>query len=380
MKIRYITAPDSFKGTLSSAEAAEAVKAGILEADNEAEVITLPIADGGEGSVDALGAKRMVCEVTGPDGEKLPSFWGLMPDGETAVIEMAACAGLPQTKLKNPELTTTYGVGELIKAALAKGIRRFIVGLGGSATNDAGCGMAAALGVVFTDKEGNAFVPKGGTLSDIAHIDMSGIDSACLKSSFTVMCDITNPLYGEKGAAYVFAPQKGADEAMVERLDMGLRNFASVVKKDLGCEVDFIPGSGAAGGMGAGMCAFLGAELKSGIDTVLELRKFDDIVTSDTIVITGEGKFDSQSVGGKAVSGIAARAKKKGAPVIILCGSADEVPEAYEMGVTAVFSIQTGARPLEKALPRNGLDMRITASNIARVIKATRMIEAVKSL
>jgi len=367
MKFKYIACPDSFKGTLSSLEAAEAVRDGIVKAEPTAEVTVLPIADGGEGTVDALGAVRQTAEVTGPDGEKLRSFWGLLDDG-TAVIEMAAAAGLPQTKLKNPELTTTYGVGELIKCALDKGCRSFVLGLGGSATNDAGCGMAASLGVKFTDNGGKVFVPTGGTLSNIAHIDLSGMDERIGEAAFTVMCDITNPLYGESGAAYIFAGQKGADEDMVKRLDDGLRHFAAVVRADIGIEVDAIPGGGAAGGMGAGCVTFLCAELKSGIETVLELRRFDELIDENTIVITGEGRFDSQSIGGKAVSGIAARAKAKGAPVIILCGSADEVPEAYDMGVTAVFSIQTGARPLEKALPRNGLDMRITAENIARLI------------
>jgi len=368
MKHKYIACPDSFKGTLSSFEAACAVRDGIHNADPDAEVAVLPIADGGEGTVDALGAKRMPAVVTGPDGTATDSFWGLLDDG-TAVVEMAAAAGLPQTKLKNPELTTTYGVGELIKSALDYGCRRFILGLGGSATNDAGCGMACALGVRFTDTDGNAFTPVGGTLSKIAHIDMTGIDSRVSESAFTVMCDITNPLYGETGAAYVFAPQKGADADMVLRLDSGLRSFADTVKTDMGTDVSLIPGSGAAGGMGAGCVAFLGAELKSGIDTVLDVRGFDSMLTPGTVVITGEGKFDSQSIGGKAVSGIASRAKAKGVPVIILCGKAEEVPEAYDMGVTAVFSIHTASRPFDEAMTRNALDMRITAENIARMLR-----------
>ena len=371
MNHKYIACPDSFKGTMSSLEAAEAVKAGILAADPTAEVIVLPIADGGEGTVDALTAKRMPAKVMGPDGEYIDSFWGLL-DGNIAVIEMAAAAGLPMTELHDPEKTTTYGVGELISAALDCGCREFIIGLGGSATNDGGCGMASALGVKFIDRRddmlGDDFVPFGGTLADITGIDVSGIDARIKESKFTVMCDITNPLYGETGAAYVFAPQKGADAEMVKRLDNGLRSLAEVIKRDLGVDTANIPGAGAAGGMGAGCVAFLGAELKSGIDTVLDVRGFDDMLTPDTIVITGEGKFDSQSIGGKAVSGIASRAKAKNVPVIILCGKAEEVPEAYDMGVTAVFSIHTASRPFEEAMARNAQDMRITAENIARLL------------
>ena len=369
MKLKYIASPDSFKGTLSSLEAANAVRDGILKADKDAEVIVLPIADGGEGTVDALGARRMAANVMGPDGEYIDSFWGLLDDGKTAVIEMAAAAGLPQTKLKNPELTTTYGVGELILAALDYGCREFIIGLGGSATNDAGCGMAAALGAVFTDKFGGEFTPVGGMLSDIARIDVSEMDERIVQSAFTVMCDITNPLYGTTGAAYVFAPQKGADDDMVKRLDAGLINFADTVKADMGIDTAYIPGAGAAGGMGAGCVAFLGAELKSGIDTVLDVRRFDELIDSDTVVFTGEGKFDSQSIGGKAVSGIAARAKAKGAAVIILCGKAEEVPEAYDMGVTAVFSIHTAARPFEEAMKRNAQDLMYTAENVVRILR-----------
>ncbi len=364
---RFLVAPDSFKGSLSAADTAAAIADGIRSVRPDAEILCFPIADGGEGSVDALGAQRMPVNAAGPDGYAIPSFWGKLGE-TTAVIEMAAAAGLPQSRLKDPERTTTFGVGELILAALKAGCRNFVLGLGGSATNDAGCGMAAALGAVFTDKDGRIFLPIGGTLGEIAHISLDKMDPRLKESAFTVMCDVTNPLYGGNGAAFVFAPQKGADAEAVLRLDAGLRNFAAVVKADLGRDLSQLAGGGAAGGMGAGAALFLGAELKSGIRTVLDLRGFDDHLTEGTVVFTGEGKFDASSLDGKAVSGVAARAAQKGVPVVVLAGSAEAVPGAYERGVTAVFSVQSAPRTLEEAMRRCAGDLREAAANLTRLI------------
>lgn len=356
---------------MSARETADAMKRGVTRGDPSARTVLMPIADGGEGTVDALGAEKTVLTVTGPDGGPVSSFFGRMPDG-SCVIEMAAAAGLPQSLLHDPERTTTYGVGQLIAAALDAGCRTFTVGIGGSATNDAGCGMAAALGAVFTDDGGSRFVPTGGTLSKIARIDVSGLDPRVSESSFRVMCDVTNPLYGENGAAYVFAPQKGADADAVVRLDEGLRHFADCAERDLGRDVSAMPGGGAAGGMGAACVLFLGASLQSGIDTVLELAGFDSLLQDDAVVLTGEGKFDRTSLGGKAVSGVASRAAAAGVPVIVLAGSADVVPEAYGRGVTAVFSIQRRPLPFAEAMARNVSDMEAAAEDAARLVAALR--------
>ena len=228
--------------------------------------------------------------------------------------------------------------------------------------------MAAALGAVFTDRDGKEFLPVGGTLGEIAHISLDKLDARLHESTFTVMCDVTNPLYGENGAAYVFAPQKGADADAVRRLDAGLRNFAAVVKADLGRDLSGLAGGGAAGGMGAGASLFLGAALQSGIKTVLDLRGFDDRLTEGTVVFTGEGKFDASSLEGKAVSGVAARAAAKGVPVVVLAGSVDAVPDAYAHGVTAVFSVQSAPRSLDEAMRRCADDLREAAANLTRLI------------
>ena len=364
---KIIICPDSFKGTLSSREAAENISDAFKNAWSEYETICIPIADGGEGTVDAFGSERVSVEVTGPHFEKVNSFYGKL--GDTAIIELAAAAGLPMTSTLDPEKTTTYGVGELILDALDKGFRKFIVGLGGSSTNDCGCGFAAALGIKFYNSLGQSFIPVGGTLDLVDRIDISGIDIRIADCDFTTMCDIDNPLYGENGAAYVFAPQKGADEQAVIRLDNGLRHSAEVIKRDLNVDVASIPGGGAAGGCGAGMAAFLSSSLKRGIDVVLDTAKFDDIIKDASLVITGEGKFDSQSAGGKAVSGIAARTKSAGVPLVVLAGAAEESQSSYEMGVDAVFSIQRKALPLAEAMPRNKQDMYRTAYNIANLLK-----------
>ena len=302
---KIVISPDSFKGTLSAREVAEIVARAARDASPDFEPVLVPIADGGEGTVDAFGAVRVPCTVTGPNGRPVEAFYGLL--GDTAVIEMAAAAGLPLADPLDPRATTTFGVGELINAALDAGLRRFIIGLGGSATNDCGCGMAAACGVRFFDADGGAFVPTGGTLASVARIDLSSRDPRIAESTFTAMCDIDNPLYGERGAAYVFAPQKGADDACVAQLDDGLRSICSVIARDCGADVADLPGAGAAGGCGAAVPAFFGGTLKRGIDVVLDVNDFDSKLDGAALVVTGEGRFDSQTAGGKAISGIAAR-------------------------------------------------------------------------
>ena len=364
---KIIICPDSFKGTMSSRETAEIIAKAFRDSWDGYETVCIPIADGGEGTVEAFGADIVRVSVSGPHFEKVDSFYGML--GDTAVIELAAAAGLPMTDPLDPEKTTTYGVGELILSALDKGCRKFIIGLGGSSTNDCGCGMAAALGVKFYNRSGESFIPVGGTLSLVDRIDVSGIDPRIKDSAITTMCDIDNPLYGEKGAAYVFAPQKGADETSVIKLDNGLRHIAEVIKSCLDTDVSEIRGGGAAGGCGAGTVAFLASSLKRGIDVVLDTSGFDELIKDASLIITGEGKFDSQSIDGKAVSGIAARAKKANAPLIVLAGAAVESSEAYDMGVSAVFSIQRMAMPKEEAYLRNREDTYRTAFNLANLLK-----------
>ena len=366
MKKKIIIAPDSFKGTLSAREVAETVARAALDASADFEPVLMPIADGGEGTVDAFGARRVEVSVTGPNGRVCPSFYGML--GDAAVIEMAAAAGLPMADPLDAASTTTYGVGELIMHALDRGVRKFIIGLGGSATNDCGCGIAAACGVVFRDAEGRAFTPVGATLLKVASIDLSGRDPRIAGSSFTAMCDIDNPLYGERGAAFVFAPQKGADAECVRMLDDGLRHISGVIARDCGIEVADLPGAGAAGGCGAAIPAFFGGTLKRGIDVVLDVAGFDGALKGAHAVITGEGKFDSQTAGGKAISGIAARTRAAGVPLVVLCGAAEEDASAYEMGVTAVFSIQRRALPFCEAAPLNGPYLYRTAYNLFKLL------------
>ena len=341
---RIILIPDSFKGTLSSLQICQIMREEILRQDPTSEVIAIPVADGGEGTVEAfltaLGGEKKEKTVCGPHFTPVPSFWGKLPDG-TAVIEMAAAAGLPLVgEDKHVETTTTFGVGELLRDALESGCRRILLGLGGSATNDLGCGAACALGARFFKADGTSFVPTGGTLCEIDSMDLSSLLPSLSRAEITVMCDIDNPLYGEEGAAFVFAPQKGAGPAMVRRLDEGLRHGAAVIRRDVGAAVDRLSGGGAAGGMGAGMSAFLGAKLCSGIEAVLDTVHFDLLLRGAQMVYTGEGRIDSQSLRGKVVIGVARRAKKAHVPVTVLVGSIGEGYEgAYEEGVSAIFSI-----------------------------------------
>lgn len=321
---KCIVISDSFKGTLSSLEICRIAQNSIPKFFPQCQVVTVPVADGGEGTVEcfvqAIGATPVSVPVSGPYGE--PIWASYARKGDLAVIEMAAAAGLPMVgERKNPETTTTYGVGQLIAHAVESGCKEILLGLGGSATNDGGCGCAAALGVRFFDKDGGEFIPTGKTLTDIGHIDASQAKARLAGVSITVMCDVDNPLYGPVGAAHVFGPQKGADGAMVERLDRGLRHLAQVVERDMRISISRVSGAGAAGGMGGGCVAFLRAELKSGIECVLDTVGFDALLEGTDLVITGEGRIDSQSVQGKVISGIARRTKPRSIPLLALVGS-----------------------------------------------------------
>ena len=369
---KYVVIPDSFKGCLSSGEICDIIAREIRRRDPEARVCALPVADGGEGTVDAflgaLGGEKVAVPCRDPYGCPLTAHYGLFPDGKTAVIEMAAAAGLPLVgEDRRVADATTYGVGQLIAHALKRGAERIILGLGGSATNDGGCGAAAALGVEFLDAEGKAFVPVGGTLRRIAHIRMDGLLPALRQAEVIAMCDIDNPLCGESGAAAVFAPQKGADAATVRMLDEGLAHLAAVIEMDLGRALLTLPGGGAAGGFGAGSVAFLGARLQMGIEAVLDLTDFDRLAADAYLVITGEGRLDSQSLRGKVVVGVARRARALGVPVVALVGSSEtDIAAAYDAGVTAVFPINPAPTTLSEALAHARTHLAFTAENVLR--------------
>ena len=370
---KVIFIPDSFKGTMSSEEICEIMKTSVHKFYPEAETISIPVADGGEGSVDAFlaacGGEKIWKKVTGPWGEEVEGYYGIMPDN-TAIVEMAAAASLPMVgDKKDPSKTTTFGVGELILAAAAKGCKKIIVGLGGSATNDGGCGMASACGVKFINKENQEFVPVGDNLTEIVKIDTTGIAAELKNVEFVTMCDIDNPFFGKEGAAAIYGPQKGADEAMVAFLDKNMMHLADVIKKDIGIEVQDIPGSGAAGGMGGGMVAFLSSPLQMGIETVLDTVKFDTLIEGADYIFTGEGKIDGQSLRGKVVIGVAKQAVAKGIKVMAIVGDiGDGAENAYNLGVTGIFSINRVAVPYKEAKPRAKSDLALTMDNLMRVL------------
>lgn len=369
---KCVVVSDSFKGTVSSREICEIAQRVIPRHFPACEVVCIPVADGGEGTVDcfiqAMGAQRVEVTVTNALGEKSAAAYARL--GELAIIEMAAAAGLPQVgALRCPGTATTYGVGELIAHAAHSGCRKILLGLGGSATNDGGCGCAAALGVRFYDADGQSFVPVGDTLGRIARIDTAKADELLRSVEITVMCDVTNPLYGPTGAAYVFAPQKGADAEKVKSLDAGLRHFGDVIRSQLGIDVSRMPGAGAAGGMGAGCVALLGGMIQSGIDAVLDVTGFDRQLEGADLVITGEGRIDSQSADGKVISGVARRTRAKGVPLIAIAGGiADSAGAVYDIGVSAMFSTDRAALPVDMLGARSPGDYEATLSDIMSLI------------
>jgi len=369
---KCVVVSDSFKGTVSSREICAIAQQVIPRHFPACEVVCIPVADGGEGTVDcfvqAMGAQRVGVTVTNALGEKSAAAYARL--GELAIIEMAAAAGLPQVgALRCPGTATTYGVGELIAHAVDSGCRKILLGLGGSATNDGGCGCAAALGVGFLDADGQSFVPVGDTLGRIVRIDTAEAEALLRSVEITVMCDVTNPLYGPTGAAYVFAPQKGADAEKVKSLDAGLRHFGDVIRSQYGLDVSAMPGAGAAGGMGAGCVALLGAELRRGIDAVLDVTGFDRQLEGADLVITGEGRIDSQSADGKVVSGVARRTRAKGVPLIAIAGGiADSAGAVYDIGVSAMFSTDRAALPVNMLGARSPGDYEATLSDIMSLI------------
>lgn len=371
----FILVPDSFKGTLSAIEVCNIMKSSIKNLYKDANIISVPVADGGEGTVDAFlyalgGEKKSVWVSDAFNEQKILAHYAMLKD-DIAVIEMAACAGLPLVKNRlEPDKTTTFGVGELIIDAINSGAKKIILGLGGSATNDGGCGMASALGVKFKDEQDQEFIPTGGTLSQIYKIDMNNIYSKIKDVEFVSMCDVDNPLCGKLGASAVFAPQKGADEDMVRLLDEGLAHLAKIIKRDLHIEVKDIKGAGAAGGLGAGSIAFLQSKLTKGIDVILDTINFDELVSKADIVFTGEGKFDSQSLHGKVVMGVANRSQKYKTPVIVVTGAIGEnIQEAYNKGITAIFSINKEPMEFSKSALKSKENMILTMENILRLLK-----------
>ena len=376
---KAVIIPDSFKGTLTSQEAANIMGAEVEKAFPGVQIVRVPVADGGEGTVAAFltaaGGKRVEITVQGPFFMPTPSFYGRLPDG-TAVIEMAAAAGLLLAgERREVEKATTFGVGELMHHALEGGAKRIVLGLGGSATNDGGCGAAAALGAIFTDNEGRSFVPTGATLKNIAHIDVGELRQRLEGVDVTVMCDIDNPLCGKYGAAAVFGPQKGADARMVRYLDEGLSHLAMCMRRDLGVAVTDLPGAGAAGGMGAGAAAFFDGRLTRGIDAVLDTTCFEEQVKEADVIFTGEGRFDAQSLMGKVVGGVARRVKPLRLPVVVIAGGlCDDVDSemAAAAGISAVFSITPEPLPFAAIAPYSRENLRRTMENLLRFWKVAR--------
>jgi len=382
--MKFILAPDSFKGTVSAMQVCAIMRGALEKHLPGCEVIAFPVADGGEGTVncflEAMSGELCRCTVSGPYFEKTDAFYGIINESngkKTAVIEMAAAAGLPLAENspngKDPTRTTTYGVGELILAAAKSGCQKMILGLGGSSTNDGGCGAAAAVGVRFFKADGEQFIPVGGTLSEIDRIDVSGVDPSLSGIEIVTMCDVDNPLHGETGAAYIFSPQKGADPDTVKLLDDNLIAFDKALQKNLGRNLGSTPGAGAAGGMGAGMIAFFSSNLTSGITVVLDTVGFDAALEGASMVFTGEGRIDGQSVRGKVISGIAQRAQKVGVPVTVIAGdAADGVEAAYDLGVTAIFSTNRVAKPFSEIKAKSADNLAFTMDNIARLMAVSR--------
>ncbi|MEH7494292.1 glycerate kinase [Neobacillus niacini] len=373
--MKIVIAPDSFKESLSALEVANAVEQGFREVFPDAEFVRVPMADGGEGLVhslvNALAGQVITQRVTGPLGEKVEGFFGLIHGGKTAVIEMAAASGLHLVSLekRNPLKTTTFGVGELILAALDYKVERIILGLGGSSTNDGGAGMAQALGGKLLDINGYAIGFGGGALANLHSINLDGFDVRLKDVGFEVACDVENPLLGEAGASAVFGPQKGATAEMVCELDKNLSHFASVIERDLGKSVSEIPGAGAAGGLGAGLLAFLPCQLRKGIQIVVEATGLEDHIRDAALVVTGEGKIDNQTIYGKTPIGVAAVAQKHNIPVIALAGSLGPGYEAvYQHGINTVFSIVPGITTLEHALKNAHQNIVSSSRNIASVL------------
>lgn len=380
--MRIIVAPDSFKGSVSALGVANAMERGILTVFPDAEVVKIPIADGGEGTVEAMvtatGGRIVAETVIGPLGEAVEAFWGILGDGKTAVIEMAAASGLPLVPIerRDPRITTTYGTGQLIKAALNAGMSSIIIGIGGSATNDGGVGMAQGLGAKFLDADGQEISYGGSSLAKLHQIDLTGLDHRLHTTEIMVACDVDNPLCGICGASAVYGPQKGATPEMVEELDAGLKNYAKIAQQVTGKNIIECPGAGAAGGLGAGLLFFTNAQLRPGVDIVLEITNFSALVASAQLVITGEGRTDFQTAYGKAPVGVAKLAKQYQVPVLCLSGGlgtgADEV---LHHGIDGLMSVIPQPISLAECMKKGTELIETGTARLCRILAVGRMIK-----
>ena len=373
--MKILIASDSFKGSATTMEVAERIEKGLLRIIPELEVLKLPMADGGEGTVETLvyGMDgKFVCEeVTGPLGDRVQAKYGIIQD-QIAIIEMAEASGLVlvEEERRNPSLTSTYGTGELILSALQRGYGKIYVGIGGSATNDGGVGMARALGYRFLDRDGNEIPEGGGGLDGLRRIDRSNVTPLLEDAQITVMCDVENPLYGPDGAAYVYGPQKGADPQMVQLLDRNLRHLADILKEDMDVDIGDVPGSGAAGGLGGGLMAFCGADLRPGIEMVLDILEFDGLLKDVDLVITGEGRIDGQSSKGKVPAGVAKRARKLNKPLVAMAGGVGEGTEIlHTMGIDLILPIVDRPMGLLDAMDGVGILLEKTGERLGRIIR-----------
>lgn len=375
----FVLAPDAFKESMTAQQACQAMQRGLQRVFPDAQYIHVPMADGGEGTVDALvtaaQGEMVSCTVSGPFIEqKVDTYFGLIDDGRTAVIEMAKANGihLLEPAQRNPLRTTTFGTGEMIRLALARGVTKIIVGLGGSVTNDAGMGMAQALGVRFLDVAGKEVVQGGGQLHQISQMDLSNLDTRLAHVEMLIASDVNNPLYGEHGAAYVFAPQKGANPTMVEQLDQNLKYFAGLVTSQLQVDYAHVAGAGAAGGLGFGLMAFAGAKIRSGVDIVIEETRLVEKIERADYVFTGEGGIDFQTKFGKTPYGVAQVAKRLNKPVIACAGYVGQgIEELYAAGFTAIFGIMDSACDLQAALENGEKNLERTCQNVARILTLT---------
>lgn len=372
---KYVVAPDSFKESMTAKEVCDAMEKGIKKADSAAEVIKVPMADGGEGTVDSLvdatNGQRVIVEVTGPLGNKISAYYGILGNGTTAVIEMAKASGLEivEKKKRNPMITTTFGTGELIRDALDHNVKEIIIGLGGSSTNDGGSGMAQALGAKLLDQNNNQIYFGGGNLDKLDKIDISDLDSRLQDVKIILASDVTNPLIGKDGASRVFGPQKGATPEMVEKLENNLQHYAKIIKRDLNKDVASVSGAGAAGGLGAGLMAFTTCKMRQGVDIAIEVTKLEEKVKSADYVFTGEGGTDFQTKFGKTPYGVAKLGKKYHKPVISLAGYLGEgIDSLYSEGFTAIFGIIPGACDLSTALKNGPSNVARTTENIVRLL------------
>lgn len=376
--MKIVIAPDSFKECLTAAQVAKSIENGMRQIFPDAEYVQVPVADGGEGTlqslVDATQGRFIEVTVTGPLGEPVNACFGLLGNGDTAMIEMAQASGieLVRPEIRNPLIATTFGTGELIKAALDLGVRHFIVGIGGSATNDGGAGMLQALGIKLLDDNNQELEHGGAALAKLSHIDLATMDERLKQCTFIAASDVNNPLTGVNGASATFGPQKGATPEMVALLDNALRHYAAIVKRDLGKEIDAVAGAGAAGGMGAALLGFLNAKLKPGIEIVMEAVELAEKVKRADLVITGEGRIDGQTAQGKTPVGVARIAKKEDIPVIALAGSVGPGVEAvYEKGIDALFPVVHGAVSLDEALAKGSENLTRAARNLAATLRLT---------